>query len=44
MATGKFDWSFERERVVRVIAQLLGLDLKQLWEPPLPSSLDDLSK
>lgn len=44
VASGKFDWPLERERAMRVITQLLGLDLKQLWEPPVPSSLDDVSK
>jgi len=29
---------------MRIIAQLLELDMKQLWEPPLPSSMDELSK
>lgn len=43
VASGKFDWPLERERAMRVITQLLGLDLKQLWEPPVPSSLDDVS-
>ena len=38
------DWISEKERVLRLLASLLDLDLHLLWESPSAAILDEYSK
>lgn len=36
-------WEEERERVINVMIQFLEQNLVQLWDPPTPEMMDDVT-